>query len=378
MSIHLFLLIFFTVVGGCIGSFLNVLIYRLPAGRSLVRPGSRCPACGGDIAWYDNIPVLAWFWLGGRCRACKARISIQYPLIEAVSALLFGGWFFICYMTELRGDFAPYGFHATAPVFVVYLVMWAGLLATVMIDAKYYVIPLTVTWVIAAVAAAVMPTAVAFNPNAVWSVPRVHTDEAMMAFGGLAGLIVAVVLVRVRLLPRSFDEAPIEHGADEAPDAFLAHPHPRREVLKECLFLVFPVMGAVLGSAVTLDQAVLPGWVHVLAGVVLGYLAGGAVVWATRVLGTLAFGKEAMGLGDVHLLAAIGAVVGWELPIVAFFIAPFFGLAWAVGSAGLSKLRRRQVKIIPYGPHLAAASALVIVFREPILERLEQLLRGQA
>ncbi|HNX96697.1 MAG TPA: prepilin peptidase [Candidatus Aminicenantes bacterium] len=71
------------------GSFLNVVIYRLPRGESLVRPGSHCPSCGKAIHWYDNVPVLGFILLGGRCRACRAPISPRYPLVEAFTALSF-------------------------------------------------------------------------------------------------------------------------------------------------------------------------------------------------------------------------------------------------------------------------------------------------
>ncbi len=76
-------------LGGVIGSFLNVVIYRLPAGLSLVKPGSHCPMCKRPIRWYDNVPILGWFLLGGRCRDCKARISFRYPLVEAITAAMF-------------------------------------------------------------------------------------------------------------------------------------------------------------------------------------------------------------------------------------------------------------------------------------------------
>src|SRR5262245_26717138 len=79
------------IIGGSIGSFLNVVIYRLPAGLSLVRPSSRCPACGTPIWARDNIPVLGWLLLGGRCRFCRIRISPRYPLVEATMALIFLG-----------------------------------------------------------------------------------------------------------------------------------------------------------------------------------------------------------------------------------------------------------------------------------------------
>ncbi len=73
--------------GLCIGSFLNVCIHRLPQGQSVVRPRSRCPNCGKPIAAYDNIPVLSYVLLGGRCRSCRARISARYPLVELLTGL---------------------------------------------------------------------------------------------------------------------------------------------------------------------------------------------------------------------------------------------------------------------------------------------------
>jgi leader peptidase (prepilin peptidase) / N-methyltransferase len=75
--------------GLVIGSFLNVVIGRLPAGRSLVYPGSACPSCGASIHWYDNVPVLSWLWLRARCRSCHAIISWRYPAVELATAILF-------------------------------------------------------------------------------------------------------------------------------------------------------------------------------------------------------------------------------------------------------------------------------------------------
>ena len=75
-------------IGAVVGSFLNVCIYRWPAEQSVVRPRSRCPRCGAGIRWYDNVPVLAWLWLRGACRNCGEPISVQYPLIELATALM--------------------------------------------------------------------------------------------------------------------------------------------------------------------------------------------------------------------------------------------------------------------------------------------------
>jgi prepilin signal peptidase PulO-like enzyme (type II secretory pathway) len=82
-------LIWLTAMGGTIGSFLNVVVYRLPAGMSLSQPGSHCPVCGHAIRWYDNVPVFGWLMLRGHCRDCGTWISMRYPLVEAVTAMVF-------------------------------------------------------------------------------------------------------------------------------------------------------------------------------------------------------------------------------------------------------------------------------------------------
>lgn len=79
--------LFLGLLGLCLGSFLNVVIYRLPLGRSIARPRSACPACGKPIAPYDNIPVLSWILLRGRCRHCRVSISVRYPIVEAIGAV---------------------------------------------------------------------------------------------------------------------------------------------------------------------------------------------------------------------------------------------------------------------------------------------------
>lgn len=83
-----FLWAYAALLGAALGSFLNVCIHRLPAGESVVSPPSRCPECGTRIAWHDNVPVLGWLLLRGRCRGCGTRISVQYPLVELTVALL--------------------------------------------------------------------------------------------------------------------------------------------------------------------------------------------------------------------------------------------------------------------------------------------------
>ncbi len=88
-SFILLLAVWLFALGGAIGSFLNVVVYRLPLGLSLIVPGSHCPACKHPIRWHDNVPILGWIMLRGRCRDCRSSISVRYPLVEAITAALF-------------------------------------------------------------------------------------------------------------------------------------------------------------------------------------------------------------------------------------------------------------------------------------------------
>ena len=112
---------------GCIfGSFYNVVIHRLPLGQSIVRPASRCPGCGNAIAAYDNIPLLSYIFLGGKCRHCKSRISFRYPVVEAFSGLL------------ALLLFRRYGLHSQLPIEFVFCSL---LLIITMIDLDTMEIP---------------------------------------------------------------------------------------------------------------------------------------------------------------------------------------------------------------------------------------------
>jgi len=114
------------VLGAMLGSFLNVCVYRLPRNESIVRPRSRCPACGQPIAWYDNVPLLSWLALRARCRHCGAPISIQYPLVELAVALIWAG------SVAWRGPTAAAASAATLATL---------LLGIAMTDVRHYIIP---------------------------------------------------------------------------------------------------------------------------------------------------------------------------------------------------------------------------------------------
>jgi leader peptidase (prepilin peptidase)/N-methyltransferase len=114
------------LLGAVTGSFLNVCIYRLPLDQSVITPRSRCMACGAPVAWFDNLPILSWFLLRGRCRSCGASYSIRYPLVELATALL-------SLFLFLR--FGP------SPSYLIYFVLAAALVVITFIDLDHQIIP---------------------------------------------------------------------------------------------------------------------------------------------------------------------------------------------------------------------------------------------
>ena len=156
-------------IGGlCLGSFLNVVAYRLPAGLSLVTPGSACPGCGAAIRPYDNLPVVSWLALGGHCRACDTSISPRYPLTEALTGALFAA------VVIAKG--------ATAGIWLD-LIFVAGLVAITRIDLEHRIIPNRIVAPLAL--AAVVLTAV-FEPHLL--------PERLIAGAAAGGFLLAAVL----------------------------------------------------------------------------------------------------------------------------------------------------------------------------------------
>jgi leader peptidase (prepilin peptidase)/N-methyltransferase len=235
-----------SVLGAAVGSFLNVCILRLPANESLVKPRSRCPKCGYQLAWYDNVPILSWLSLGGKCRRCRAGISVQYPLVEAVVAVLWGTavWHF-------------------GPTFeaVVGAAFGTILLGLAVTDARHYLIP----------------------------------DEYTLG-GGLLGLAVA-----------------LREG--------------------------------------------LPGLFAAVVGAAAGFFLLLIVAWA----GEKAFGKEAMGGGDIKMMAMVGTFVGWKGVLLTVFGGALLGTLVFV------PLTLRHKKLVPFGVFLAAAAAATWLFGDRII-----------
>jgi leader peptidase (prepilin peptidase)/N-methyltransferase len=242
--------VFVLLVGLCIGSFLNVCIHRLPAGKSLLRPSSHCTSCQAPIAWYDNIPVVSYFVLGGQCRRCGARFSIRYMLVEAATGLVFFGYWVAFFRFGVRGG--PGGMEGTERlgVYAVYMALIGALVVSGVIDLERKEIYTSVTYFAAGV--------------------------------GVVGSFIWPAVQRIG-----------------------AYDHQLSDIT---------------------------GWprTNAVALAVMGAVVGAGIVYLARVLFTQAFKKEAMGMGDAYLMAAVGAVLGWEGALLVFFVAPFLALPYGL------------------------------------------------
>jgi len=242
--------VFLGVLGLMIGSFLNVCISRIPAGESVVTPRSRCPRCKTLIVWYDNIPVVSYVILRGRCRKCGLGISPIYPAVEIVTALAFIG--------------QGLAIGADPPLLLVRLVFTAALIVLFGTDIQTMRLPNVIT------------------------IPG----------------IVAGIACSIALPPG----------------------------------LVPSVIGAALGAAIP---------------------------WLIRFVWFRFTGVEAMGLGDVKMLAMIGAFLGWKQVFVVLFFASLTGAI--VGVTMLSIQKRSLASRLPFGTFLAVAAYAASVVGEPVV-----------
>jgi leader peptidase (prepilin peptidase) / N-methyltransferase len=241
------------VLGLAIGSFLNVAIHRLPEGLSVVRPRSRCPSCQQPIAWYDNVPVASWVALRGRCRHCRVAISVQYPVVELATALI---WLAAA---------ARFGFSVEALRSALFLTLLLGIALT---DAKHMIIP----------------------------------DH--FSLGGLAaGLLLAAA----------------------SPD--------------------FPLARAAVGA-------------------VAAYL----LLWGIALGGQRLFRKPALGVGDIHMMAMIGAFLGLAGALMTILFGSVLALAIGVPYTWLRGRLKLLGTYLPLGTFLAMGAAVAHVWGEIILD----------
>jgi leader peptidase (prepilin peptidase)/N-methyltransferase len=210
-----------TLLGLLVGSFLNVCIYRLPRGESVVWPGSRCPACGRGLAWFENVPVLGWLALRGRCRTCRAPIPAHYPVVEAVTGALF---------------LAALLVYGPTPLLAVRVAFLCALVVLFMIDLEHQILPDPIT----------LPGVVLGLAASVLLAPGWQSSLIGLAVGRLFPFLVAEVYFRLR----------------------------GREGMGMGDFKMLAMVGAVLGWPLV--------WVVLILSCLLGIVIGGGALLVTR------------------------------------------------------------------------------------------------
>ncbi len=382
--------IFIFAFGCCIGSFLNVVIYRLPRDKSLVSPPSACPVCKRHIRFYDNVPLISWLLLGRKCRYCKIPISSRYFVIELLTGVVFLGLFVLYFYTDLIPGMVPF-LEGGWLIYMLHIILLGAFIAASAIDLELWIIPLSICWFVTG--AGLMGSALGGSMigsdliAASMLLPRASAGTGALAIGATIGLLISIFLLASGRIRRSYESEssgkndyiqPDKHdGPDDAaqqenlPNHQFNH---RLEALREVLFLLPIIIGSVCVYLLFNKIGPVRGWWIIFSqrpfvigflGSLWGYFIGCSVVWGVRIFGTLAFGKEAMGLGDMHLMGAAGAVIGPFYVVVAFFIAPFFGLAWAGFQMFFKKIHQ-----IPYGPFLSLGVFVVMILHDWILDRM--------
>ena len=360
------------VLGTLIGSFANVVIHRLPKGQSIAFPSSHCPNCHHQLRWHELIPIGSYLIQRGRCRSCGQRISIRYPLVEA----LVGTGFVVL---TLRWLPATYG-----PTVVPLLALFAALVMLSAIDLDTYLLPdsLTLPATVAALAGAWL-----YHPSNGLPTPL----EAAIGAAAGAGVITLINRIgslvlrrfadtRERLWPLGFDQANLATlggalggwfvGLAVAAASLLANLVSRRTLRIPEPLLFGLVLVALLLSTTgwTVDIAASAGGAVIATGVAA---LAGALLWWLR---ELAGGPEAtpdddendepiaMGFGDAKLAAVLGAMLGWEKLLVGIFLAVSLG---ALG--GMLGRLLGGGRMIPFGPYLVAGALLALFFGDSVI-----------
>jgi leader peptidase (prepilin peptidase) / N-methyltransferase len=245
--------IYLTMVGAALGSFLNVAILRWPAEQSVIRPRSRCPGCGTPIAWYDNVPILSWLILRGRCRSCGKGISIQYPLVELAVALV-----------------------------------WLGM--------------------------------------ALWLGPGLEAVRGAMFFTILLGIAIIDALHRIIPDQLSLGGAAIALLLAAWSDAF-------------------PFAAALTGGAVAY-----------------------ALMWLVKLGAEALFRKPALGVGDIHMMAMVGAFVGLAGALLTILLGSVLGLAIGVPLAWIQGKLEAMGTYLPLGTFLALGAAVTYLWGDALID----------
>jgi leader peptidase (prepilin peptidase)/N-methyltransferase len=301
------------LLGAAIGSWLNVCIYRIPYEKSVLWPGSHCGHCFQPVRWYDNIPLVSYWMLRGRCRRCGTRFSARYFLVELLTGAAFAGLFYLDVIVNVQRiprleQMQPFIALGWIPLeawlfWLGHAVLVSFLIVTSVTDLDHMEIPLSIT-----------------------------------ITGTLFGLVLAACL------PWPWPNTPAELRAVRG----VRPGFPGLGLFRDPV----PVLGFQPWPLWRPDE--LPNWLQPgtwrlgLATGLAGVLAGMLMLRAVRFLFGLGRGIEGMGVGDADLMMMAGAFLGWQPILVAFFVSVFPALLW-----GLGKILVTGNQEMPFGPPLA-------------------------
>lgn len=331
------------MAGSIVGSFLNVCIHRMPLDQSVVSPPSHCPHCKYAIPFYLNIPLVTWLWLRGKCRNCGASISPRYFLVELLTAVAFlGSWLAFGRQSPMQA--------------IVYSLVLAGFIVATFIDFEHFIIPdeITIGGIVVGFFCALL-------------IPSIHhTDSRPVSlercFVGIlvgAGLVYGILRLGKLLYGRQkFDLAPNTRVLFT--ESFLRLPD--RDIAYDEIF--YRKSDAIVLQALSVELADRCYWKvpvrlspHLLR-IDNDTFEPESVPCLEVVTDRIVVPREAMGLGDVKFMAAIGAFVGWHGVIFSLMLSAVLGAA--VGISLIVLRKSEWSSRLPYGPYIAAAATVWI------------------
>jgi len=372
--------VLFFFIGAGIGSFLNVVIYRVPRGLSVNQPRrSFCPNCKYQIPWYHNVPILSWILLRGRCANCHTSISPRYLGVELFTGMMFYAVFWN-FMGDWR-DLTQWG-----PLVMCLWVFMGLLIAGTFIDIEHYLLPAEITFygTIAGVLASIWVPSLQ-GLDLWWEGGLMSLASAAVGFGGLRLVVELGKLAfgRKRItFEKAEDWSVAQPDENEPPivtvgedkiewvDLFgMQRPTDRLVVTSPSLRV-----NDTKFTDVTVELYVETMKVKDAAGKVEEFNLEGVTKLEGTTTGVL-IPREAMGLGDVHFMMMIGAFVGWKAVLFTIFSASILGTL----VSGFTRLtgRAQWGTKLPFGPYLAAGAALWVFYGPQVLAwYLSKVMRG--
>lgn len=369
-STSLFSIITLSILGALIGSFANVVIYRVPAGKSIIFPGSSCPHCNHQIRWFENIPIFSWLFLKGKCSSCKAGISFRYPLIELSMAVLFG-------LLAWRWPLFDYGYTVLPLMIVLAMVLMMSI-----IDIDTFMLPdsLTLPSIIIALIGTFLYTANNGLPNFSEGFFGAAVGAGIIALINRVGSLVVrrFADTKERLWPLGMDQVNVAAVAGAlagwvwglaAAAVSLVINLVSRKILRlpELIMYAFWLVALVV-STTGVFGSVITGisGTFIAAGIVS--IVGSLFWWFKDMIRPEPESTEdddepvAMGFGDVKLAAVLGALLGWQNLLAALMLSFIIG---AIG--GVTARIAGGDRIIPFGPYLALGGLIALFFGNEIV-----------